>query len=184
VTRIVIVRHGRPDGQWGRDPDPGLDALGHEQARALADVLAPIGPLPVVVSPLRRTRETAVPLLARWDVEPVVEPAVGELTAPPDPRPDHATWLRTLMRGAGAEHSAVMHPFRARVLGTIRALRTDTVVVTHFLAINAVVGAATADDRVVCCMPTYCSRTTVELDPDGALRVIELGDTGRTDVRV
>ena len=53
----------------------------------MAEVLAPLGPLPVVVSPLRRTRETAAPLLARWSVEPVVEPAVGELTAPPDPRP-------------------------------------------------------------------------------------------------
>jgi hypothetical protein len=70
------------------------------------------------------------------------------------------------------------------VLGAIRALRADTVVVTHFLAINAVVGAATADDRVVCFTPTHCSRTSVDLDADGSLRVVELGDTGRTDVRV
>jgi len=184
VTRIVLVRHAQPDGRWGRDPDPGLDALGHEQARALADALAPIGPLPVVVSPLRRTRETAVPLLARWAVEPVVERGVGELAAPAKAEPDHATWLRTLMSGTGAEHAAVMAPFRARVLEAIRALRTDTVVVTHFLAINAVVGAATADDRVVCCTPVHCSRTIVELDADGGLRLLDLGDSGRTDVRV
>src|SRR6476619_5094200 len=104
-TRLVLVRHGRPDGTWGRDPDPGLDAVGREQAAAVAEVLAPLGPLPVVVSPLRRTRETAAPLLGRWAVEPVVEAAVGELTAPADPRPDHATWLRTLMAGTGAEHA-------------------------------------------------------------------------------
>jgi broad specificity phosphatase PhoE len=184
VPRLVLVRHGRPAGTWGHDPDPGLDALGHDQSRAVADLLAPIGPLPVVVSPLRRTRETAAPLVARWSLDPVVEPAVGELTAPPDPRPDHATWLRALMAGTGAAHSGVMEPFRARVLGAIRALRTDTVVVTHFLAINAVVGAATDDDRVVCFTPTHCSRTVVDLDGDGALRVVELGDTGRTDIRV
>jgi broad specificity phosphatase PhoE len=77
-----------------------------------------------------------------------------------------------------------MDPFRARVLGAIRAIRADTVVVTHFLAINAVVGAATADDRVVCFTPTHCSRTTVELDAHGALHVVGLGDTGRTGVRV
>ena len=71
------------------------------------------------------------------------------------------------MAGTGADHAAVMDPFRARVLGAIRALRADTVVVTHFLAINAVVGAATADDRVVCFTPTHCSRTIVELDDDG-----------------
>jgi broad specificity phosphatase PhoE len=184
LTRLVLVRHGRPDGTWGNDPDPGLDALGHEQARAMADALAPGGRLPVVVSPLRRTRETAAPLVARWSVEPVVEPAVGELTAPADPRPDHATWLRRLMAGTGAGHPAVMDPFRARVLGAIRALRADTVVVTHFLAINAVVGAATDDDRVVCFTPTHCSRTVVDLDDGGRLHVVELGDSGRSDVRV
>jgi len=184
MTRLVLVRHGRPDGTWGRDPDPGLDALGREQAEAVAEALAPLGPLPVVVSPLRRTRETAAPLLRRWSVEPAVEPAVGELAAPVDPSPDHATWLRTLMAGTGVEHRTVMGPFRARVLGAIRALRADTIVVTHFLAINAVVGAATADDRVVCCTPTHCSRTIVELDADGTLRLIDLGDTGPPDVRV
>lgn len=183
MTRIVLVRHGRPDGTWGRDADPGLDVRGHDQARAVAEVLAPLGPMPVVVSPLRRTRETAAPLLARWAVEPVVDPAVGELAAPVGPDPDHATWLRTLMAGVGADHRAVMDPFRARVLGAIRALRADTVVVTHFLAINAVVGAAQADDRVVCFAPAHCSRTVVELDGD-ELRVLELGTDGPPDARV
>ena len=64
------------------------------------------------------------------------------------------------------------------MLGAIRALRTDTVVVTHFLAINAVVGAATDDDRVVGFAPAHCSRTVVDLDDDGGLRLVELGDTG------
>ena len=54
---------------------------------------------------------------------------------------------------------------RSRVAGRFAQLRADTVVVTHFLAINAVVGAATGDDRVVCFAPAHCSRTTVELDP-------------------
>ena len=185
MPRLVLVRHGRPDGTWGRDPDPGLDALGHEQARAVADVLAPLGPLPVVVSPLRRTRETAAPL-ARAVVGGTGRRARRSASSPrrPIPRPDHATWLRALMAGTGADHAAVMDPFRARVLGAIRALRADTVVVTHFLAINAVVGAATDDDRVVCFTPTHCSRTVVDLDADGRLRVVELGDSGRTDVRV
>ncbi len=104
----MLVRHGRPDGTWGRDPDPGLDALGHEQAEAVADALAPLGPLPVVVSPLRRTRETATPLLAAGRSNPWSSPRSASSTAPADPRPDHATWLRTLMAGTGAEHPAVM----------------------------------------------------------------------------
>jgi broad specificity phosphatase PhoE len=88
------------------------------------------------------------------------------------------------MAGTGADHAGVMDPFRARVLRAIRTLRADAVVVTHFLAINAVVGAATDDDRVVCCTPTHCSRTVVDLDADGGLHLVELGDTGRTEVSI
>jgi broad specificity phosphatase PhoE len=176
MPRLVLVRHGRPDGTWGRDPDPGLDDLGHEQASAVA--------IDVVVSPLRRTRETAAPLVARWGVTPVVEAGVGELTAPADAPPDHTAWLRTLMAGTVADHADVMVPFHSRVLGAIRALRADAVVVTHFLAINAVVGAATGDDRVACFAPDHCSCTTVELDADGGLRVVELGAGGAAAPRL
>jgi broad specificity phosphatase PhoE len=150
----------------------------------MAAALDPLGPQPVTVSPLRRTQETARPLLDRWAVSPVVDPAVGELAPPPDPRPDHVTWLRALMAGTGADHPAVMTPFRSRVLGAIRALRADTVVVTHFLAINAVVGAATGDDRVVCFSPAHCSITTVTLDADGRLALVGRGEDGRSSVRL
>ena len=96
-ARIVLLRHGRPDGTWGRDSDPGLDAVGRAQAEAAADRLVSLGPLPVIVSPLRRTRETAAPLVQRWGVVPIVESGVGELVAPPDPKPDHGSWLKALM---------------------------------------------------------------------------------------
>ena len=173
AARVVLVRHGQPDGTWGLDPDPGLDELGQAQARAVVEILAPLGPLPVIVSPLRRTRETAAPLAAHWGVEPVVQPGVGELVAPPNPQPDHASWLRALMAGTGADAPGVIGPFRSRVLGAIRTITTDSIVVSHFLAINAVVGAATNDDRVMCFRPAHCSRTVVEVT-DGQITLVEL----------
>ncbi len=182
-VRLILVRHGQPDGTWGNDPDPGLDARGHEQAAAMAESLAPLGPLPIVVSPLQRTLETAAPLAARWEVTPTVDGRVGELTAPPNPVPDHATWLHALMTGLGADAPEVMVPFRDRVLAAIRAITTDSVVVTHFLAINAVVAAATGDDRVTIFRPGHCSRTVIESAAHG-LRVVELGETAGGAPRV
>ena len=178
AARVVLVRHGQPDGTWGQDPDPGLDELGHAQARAVAELLGPLGPLPVIVSPLRRTQETAAPLAALWSVEPVVEPGVGELVAPSAPQPDHASWLRALMTGTGADAPEVMDPFRDRVVGAIRTIATDSIVVSHFLAINAVVGAATNDDRVLCFRPAHCSRTVVDVT-DGQITLVELGGAAR-----
>ncbi len=183
VVRLILVRHGKPDGTWGNDPDPGLDARGHEQAAAMAEALASLGPLPIMVSPLRRTLETAAPLATRWATEPMIDAGVGELAAPPDPAPDHATWLHTLMTGRGVDAAEVMVPFRERVLRAIRAITTDTVVVTHFLAINAVVGAAMDDDRVTIFAPGHCSRTVIESSAHG-FRVVELGESAGGTPRV
>jgi len=67
MSRVHMIRHGRPASTWGEiDPDPGLDAVGADQARAVArDLLAlpeQERPSRVVSSPLRRCRETAQPL--------------------------------------------------------------------------------------------------------------------------
>ena len=59
MSGLVLVRHGRPAAGWDADPDPGLDPEGVAQAERMAAALAPSGPLPIVVSPKRRTRETA-----------------------------------------------------------------------------------------------------------------------------
>ena len=66
MARIYLVRHGRAELGWGMDYDPGLDDLGRSQASAAANKLAPLGPLEVISSPLRRARQTAMPLAELW----------------------------------------------------------------------------------------------------------------------
>lgn len=180
---LSLVRHGEAAAGWGDDADPGLSPAGREQAVAAAAALAPLGPLPVVCSPLRRTRETAAPFEVEWDVEALVEPGVGEIVAPAahaglDAR---GRWLRTAMAGRwsdlGDEHLA----WRDAVLAALVGIGRDAVVVTHFVAINVAVGAATGDDRVVCFTPGYCSCTTVEV-ADGRLRLVEVGASAATEV--
>lgn len=69
-TQLLLVRHGQTSwnaaGRWQGHADPGLSALGREQARALAEALAAArsrDPIPrwsgIVASDLRRARETA-----------------------------------------------------------------------------------------------------------------------------
>ncbi|HVM52608.1 MAG TPA: histidine phosphatase family protein [Acidimicrobiales bacterium] len=182
--RITLVRHGQAAAGWGDDLDPGLSAIGREQAEATAAALEHLGPLPIVCSPLRRCRETAAPFAARWGVDPVVDGAVGEIVSPADAAGLEArsAWLRTAMQGRwsdlGAEHAA----WRQRVLDRIRAVDTDTVVHSHFIAINVVVGAALGDDRVVCFAPDNCSWTVVDVTADG-ISVVELGRQATTEVR-
>ena len=65
--------------------------------------------------------------------------------------------------------------WRQGVVEALLALKVDTVVFTHFIAINVVVGAATGDDRIVCFWPDNGSITIVEAD-GSRLTLMELGD--------
>ena len=181
MSRLVLVRHGRAAAAWDADRDPGLDAIGREQAEAMAAALAPDGPLAVVVSPMRRTRETAAALERGWGVVADVEPAVGEIRAPVDDLAGRGAWLRSVYAGRWSEQDGALVRWRDRLLAALGALERDTVVVTHFFGINVAVGAASGDDRLVCFRPDNCSRTVLEND-GGRLRLVQLGAEGATAV--
>lgn len=183
--RLVLVRHGQAAAGWGADRDPGLDDVGRAQATAAADALSPLGPLPIVASPMRRTIETAAPLAQRWGVDPVVDERVSEITAPTDDLDERTEWLSRAMGGRWPELGPEYVAWRAAVgeaLADIAERHGDAVVVTHFVCINAAVGLATGDDRFRCFVPDNGSRTTLEID-GGGLRLVELGAQRVTQVR-
>jgi len=175
-ARVTLVRHGRATAGWDRDPDPGLDDLGWSQARAVADRLASLGPLTIVSSPMRRTRETAVPLAERWRVDPLIEHAVAEIPSPVGVRMhERADWLRSAMQGTWAELGADFMSWRDDVVATVASFETDAVIYSHFIAINAVIGFCVGDDRLVVRALDNCSRTTVDI-VDGTLHLVEAGE--------
>jgi broad specificity phosphatase PhoE len=175
VTRLTLVRHGRAAGGWDDELDPGLDVLGHAQAEAMADSVAPLGPLPILVSPMRRTRETAAPLERRWGSTAIVDEAVGEVPSPPDvPMKERTMWLREAMSGAWADIGTDYMAWRDGVVARLLAVATDSVVVSHFIAINAAIGAAIGSDQIVVAALDNCSRTVIDV-VDGRLILIEQG---------
>jgi broad specificity phosphatase PhoE len=183
MARLVLVRHGRASGGWDDDPDPGLDDVGRAQAEAMADALAPLGPLPIVVSPMRRCRETAASLAARWSAEPVVEVAVTEIPSPPGvPDGQRVPWLRRAMAGTWTELGPRYTAWRDAVVARLLSYDLDAVIVSHFIAINAAIGAATRDDRVVIRRLDNCSRTVVDVIA-GRLVLVEAGHEAATLIR-
>lgn len=81
---IVLIRHGEPE--WVRDGlnvvDPPLTERGHMQAQCVADALRGEHFDEIIVSPLRRPRQTAAPLLAQLGREEAVEPFLEEIREP------------------------------------------------------------------------------------------------------
>ena len=174
MTRLLLVRHARPTENWDAAPDAGLDARGREQAGALVGTLGAAAPVPVLTSPLRRARETAAPLAVHWGTEPHVLPAVGEITAPHVDPDERVGWLRSVLAGTWAGVDDRLTAWRATLLEALGSIDRDSVVFSHFVAINTAVGAATDDDRVMCFAPAHASVTELAVD-GGALRLVTRG---------
>jgi broad specificity phosphatase PhoE len=183
MTRIYLVRHGRAAAGWDTDPDPPLDKLGQHQAQTMAATLESSGPLALVSSPMLRCRQTAAALGARWGVETVIEPAVTEIPSPERiAMADRVDWLRRAMVGTWGDLDARYHTYRDSVVAAVSACERDTVVASHFVAINAVIGAALADDRLVIRSLDNCSITVIDV-VNSELVLIEGGSEADTLIR-
>lgn len=175
MARIYMVRHGKAEAGFGEGMDPGLDALGRSQALNVAERLESLGPLPILSSPLRRAQETAAPLASIWNEKPVIEAAVAEIPSPKGMTlEERAKWLRTLMSGSWRGVTPALAEWREACIAMVSGITRDTVIFSHYVALNVIAGAATGDDRVVTFSPDNCSVTTFETD-GAALRLVEKG---------
>lgn len=181
MVRLYLVRHGKAAAGWDADTDPGLDDLGREQAERRAEALAPLGPLKLISSPLRRARETAAPLERRWNTTARIEPRIAEIPSPVEDLAARSAWLSSVMQQPWSALDPTLQAWRQALLDALAGIREDSVLTTHFIAINVALGHATGDDRVVCFRPENASCTVVETDGT-ALRLIEAGDEGASRV--
>jgi broad specificity phosphatase PhoE len=170
---LYLVRHGEPASGWGQsDPDPGLSRLGMAQAAHAARALRGHLVGAAITSPLARCRETAGAYEMEACVVARVSEGVREVPTPPGAT-DRPAWLAAVMAGAWRDDPALA-AFRDGVVKTLLALEHDTAVFSHFVAINAAVGAALDVDTVSVFKPAQASITILD-NKDGRLRLIERG---------
>ncbi len=115
---------------------------------------------------------------------PTVEDAVAEI---PSPRgvsmADRVEWLREAMGGHAGPTSAIATWRTATTCSRFVVARAqDTVVFSHFIAINAVLGACLGDDRLVIRRLDNTSVTVVDVDA-GTIRLVEPGHEADTLIR-
>ena len=173
---IFLVRHGQAAAHWGEDPDPGLSSLGEQQANEAAKNL--LSRLPdqvnLVSSPLQRARETAQPLAQALGQKMSIEEAFREIPAPV-PLADRKNWLRGFMKQSWSEQPEELLYWRDQAMGQLLGLKTTTVIFTHFLVLNAIVGRIQERTETLCFWPDNASVTQLKLTGDGTLGLVELG---------
>ncbi|KRA70409.1 phosphoglycerate kinase [Caulobacter sp. Root656] len=188
MSRVHMIRHGRPASTWGEaDPDPGLDAVGTEQARAVARTLLalpePERPSRVISSPLRRCRETAQPLADALGVAVEIDSRVGEIPTPAGlDAQDRPGWLRQAFQGRWSDiRGDLDYAAWTREVAQGVASHPGAAVFSHFVALNAAVSAATGEEAVAAFRPDHVSVTTFNV-VDGALILVDKGREASTQV--
>jgi broad specificity phosphatase PhoE len=87
------------------------------------------------------------------------------------------TWTQVAER-SGAHYL----DYRNAIAERVAAITADTVVFSHFIAINAAIGVATENDAMVIASLDNCSVTTFEIT-NGKLVLIESGNEADTLIR-
>lgn len=181
MATLFLVRHGKAAAGFDGHLDPGLDELGIRQAASAAGRLARVGPIGVYSSPLARARQTATPLIERWGTEVVIEPRVSEIPSPTEDLQQRSAWLRAVMGERWRDLDLELQQWRQALIDCLLGIKDDSVVFSHFIAINVAVGVATHDDRLICFRPDNASVTRIS-NSDGILRLIERGHEADTRV--
>lgn len=179
-----MVRHGRASAGWDSALDPGLDELGQAQAREAADQLQSLQLGNIITSPLLRCQQTTVPLAQMWNVVPQVCAEVSEIPSPKGvAMSDRIVWLRQAMQGTWSELGSDYVAYRDCITEFVRGIQADTVIFSHFIAINAVIGGVLGDDRLVIRSLDNCSITIFERDTTGRLSLMQGGHEADTLIR-
>ncbi len=179
---IFLVRHGEAAASWSESADPGLSELGWHQAEAAADALEPLLPkgAQLISSPLQRARETAEPLAKRLGANVTIDPVFREVPSPV-PLEQRQAWLREFMQQEWREVGEELTAWRHAAYDAALAFEAPTVVFTHFLVLNAVVGVIEDFPSVLRYWPDNGSVTHLRRDGN-ALELVQLGEQIKTHV--
>lgn len=172
MARIVMVRHGEAAAGWGDDPDPGLSDLGRTQAQRVATRLAQLPAATIQSSPLRRALETAVPLSEIWAAPIETVPAVGEIPSVGIALADRQRWLSATLASRWSEVESPVQAWADRLVAHLIGLGDDTIIFSHFVAINAAMARALGDDRLTVARVANTALATFD-NGGGRLELVE-----------
>ena len=95
---------------------------------------------------------------------------------------ERVPWLREVMTGSWSDLGGDYVAYRDAVVVFVMSLGADTLVTSHFVAINAVIGACLGDDRLVIRSLDNASTTVVDTT-GGRLHLVAGGHEADTLIR-
>lgn len=162
---IYLIRHGEAAQAWDQAADPILSANGIDQAKTLAEEYLPIienKGFQLISSPLARAQQTAMPFQKGLNTTVNINTNFAEIPSPGIALADRRNWLKALFSKNISDLETPQLAWRTNIIQAIETLEKDTLIFSHFMTINAIVGWINKDKRVVSYYPNYCSITQIE----------------------
>lgn len=183
MPKIHLIRHGHVAPGDRGCADPGLDDLGLAQATSLAQRLAEQfpRPLPILSSPLLRCRQTAAPLAQLWGSAPTIDARVSEIPSPSAEPAARKAWLTEMLAASWPDAASPdstddfamrLSAWQNDALAALAERAEDTVIFSHYFAINWLCSAASDSVRIDRFRPAHTAMISCEFDR-GVLSLIE-----------
>ena len=177
AVTIYLVRHGEANAAWDEDPDPGLSEKGKRQSEELTKELIKDFPsdFDAISSPLLRAQETAEPLWKLLEFELNINDTFAEIPSPGIPLSERRDWLKGVFNAKIEELEEPQLLWRKSIIESLKVLQKDTIIFSHFMVINCVVGWIKNSEKFVSFHPDNCSVTKIRKEKDK----FEILNTGR-----
>ena len=188
MVKIYLVRHGEATEGW-TSQDPPLSELGKSQAESLVTFVNStidensINNIDFISSPLNRCKETASLALEKMYSEIVINKNFRELPSPTLDLEKRVNWLRRvlpltwseLLKDKETKDSGVNFiQWRKNIMNNIYSINKNTIIFTHFVVINSIIGEILKSDKIVNFQPSNCSITEIRKIND-RLKLVKLG---------
>ena len=188
MIKIYLVRHGEATEGW-TSQDPPLSELGKSQAESLVTFVNStidensINNIDFISSPLNRCKETASLALEKMYSEIVINNNFRELPSPTLDLKKRVNWLRRilpltwseLLKDKETKDSGVNFiQWKKNIMNNIYSINKNTIIFTHFVVINSIIGEILKSDKIVNFQPSNCSITEIRKIND-RLKLVKLG---------
>ena len=130
-------------------------------------------PLKIISSPLLRARQTAAPLARCFDTNVEIDQAYQEIISPHG-LAARQVWLKRFLAETWEIQPQALLEWRKMAIESLRNISPGTVIYTHFMVINTLVGWLVDSQATVTFRPDNCSVTELKLEED-RLTLVKLG---------
>jgi len=184
MPKIYLIRHGQAAATWDQDEDPPLSPLGQQQAEqvssTLLDMIPDLDQIQIISSPIKRAFETAQPFVKACQKSLTIDKAVSEIPSAVANVQERMPWLLSVMQDKWSNLSPDLLLWRQQCLDYLGSLQMDSVIFSHYIAINVAIGHCQKKEEVICYRPDNTSIHVFENKPQ--LQIISLGKEANTKI--